>query len=150
MTPVPTNTRTICRKESLYATFYYQSVIDTDFFNKLLLVMKCGSYISIILASVQWVNPEDLPEPEPKSDLHPKKVMLSVWLDFQEIVYWKLLSRNGTIDTKFYCQQLENLKAVLQVNRRKRRKVLVFHDNARPHTAKVTRYKPEEYKGRRS
>ena len=26
----------------------------------------------------QWVNPEDLPEPEPKNDLHPKKMMLSI------------------------------------------------------------------------
>ena len=67
--------------------------------------------------------------------------MLSICWNFQGIVYWKLLPRNSTIDAKLYCQQLENLKAALQVNRRERRKVQLFHNNARPHTAKVTRQK---------
>ena len=43
-----------------------------------------------------------------------------------------------------YCQQLENMNAPLQVNRPERRRVPLFHDNARPHTAKVTRRKLEE------
>ena len=47
-------------------------------------------------------------------------------------------------EAKLYCQQLENLKAELQVNHRERRKVLLLHDNARPRTAKVTRQKLEE------
>ena len=35
----------------------------------------------------QWVNPEDLPEPEPKNDLHPETVMLPIWCQFHGIVY---------------------------------------------------------------
>ena len=34
----------------------------------------------------QWINPEDLPEPEPKNDLHPKKVMLSVLVGFRKVL----------------------------------------------------------------
>ena len=82
----------------------------------------------------QWINPEYLPEPEPKNDLHPKKVVLSIWWNFKGIVYWKFSPRNTTIDAK-HCQQLDNLKAALQVNYRGRRKVRLVHDNARLRTA---------------
>ena len=70
--------------------------------------------------------------------------MLSTWWDFQGIVYWELLSPDTTIDTILYCQQLENFRAALQANHPKRRKVRLLHDNARSHTAKVTRQKLEE------
>ena len=88
----------------------------------------------------QWINREDLPEPEAKSDLHPKKKdMLSIWWDLQRMVYWEVLPRNITIDAKLYCQQLDNLKATLQVNYPERRKVRLLHDSARAHTANITR-----------
>ena len=93
----------------------------------------------------QWINPEDLPEPEPKNDLHPKKVMLSVWWDFEGIIYYELLRPNTTIDSKLYCEQLKNLKVPLQTNRPERRKVRLLHDNAKPHTSKITRQKLEEF-----
>ena len=53
-------------------------------------------------ASANESNPEALPEPEPKDDLHPKKVMLSVWWDFEDIIYYELLRPNTTIDSKLY------------------------------------------------
>ena len=60
----------------------------------------------VLYVKRQWINPEDLPEPEPKNDLHPKKVMLSVWWDFEGIIYYELLLLNTTIDSKLYCEQL--------------------------------------------
>ena len=92
----------------------------------------------------QWVNPEDLPEPEPKNYLHPKKVILSMWWDFQGIAYRELLSGNTTIDAKLYCQRLEKVKAALQVNHLERQNIWLLHDSARPKTAKVTRQNLEE------
>ena len=92
----------------------------------------------------QWVNRGDLPDPDPKADLHPKKVMLSVWWDFQGIIYFELLPPNTTVDSSLYCEQLQSLKDVLPAKRPERRKVRLLHDNARPHTAKITRQKLEE------
>jgi histone-lysine N-methyltransferase SETMAR len=92
----------------------------------------------------QWVNRGDWPEPEPKGDLHPKKVMLSIWWDFQGIIYFELLPPNTTVDSKLYCKQLQNLKAAMQTQRPERHKVRLLHDNAKPHIAKVTRQKLEE------
>ena len=70
--------------------------------------------------------------------------MLSILRDFQGTVYWKLLPRNSTINAKPYCKQLDNLKAAPQVNRRETRKIRLLDDNAKAHTAKVTRQKLEE------
>ncbi|CAF3330102.1 unnamed protein product [Rotaria socialis] len=89
----------------------------------------------------QWVNPEDFPEPEPENDLHSKKVMLSIWWDCEGIIYWEFLPPNATIDSKLYCP---NLKVALQANRPERRKIRLFHDNAKPHVSKFSRQKLEE------
>jgi histone-lysine N-methyltransferase SETMAR len=93
---------------------------------------------------LQWVNREDLPDPEPKTDLHSKKVMLSIWWDFQGIIYFELLPPNTIVDSELYCKQLQNLKVALQAKRLERHKVRLLHDNAKPHTAKITRQKLEE------
>ncbi|CAM4761217.1 unnamed protein product [Rotaria magnacalcarata] len=66
------------------------------------------------------------------------------WWDFEGIIYWELLRPNTTIDSKLYCQQLQNLKLVIQANRSERRKVRLLHDNVKPQTSKFTRQKLEE------
>ena len=137
--------QTTYSKELAYVIFCCQNPIDTGFFNRLLLGMKSGFYMSTTHASANESNPEDLPEPEPKNDLHPKKVMLPVWWDFEGIIYYELLRPNTTIDSKLYCEQLQNLKVALQANRPERRKVRLLHDNAKPHTSKITRQKLEEF-----
>ena len=86
-------------------------------------------------------------EPEPsisKADIHQKKVMLSVWWDFKDIIYFELLPRNQTINSNVYCRQLMKLDKEIKRKRRElaTRKGVIFHqDNARPHTSLVTRKK---------
>ena len=60
--------------------------------------------------------------------------MMSVWWDFEGIIYYELLRPNTIIDSKLYCEQLQNLKVALQANRPERRKVRLLHDNAKSHT----------------
>ena len=71
--------------------------------------------------------------------------MLSVWWDFEGVIYYELLRPSITIDSKLYCEQLQNLKVALQANRPERRKFRLLHDNAKPHTSKITRQKLEEF-----
>jgi histone-lysine N-methyltransferase SETMAR len=89
----------------------------------------------------QWVDKGEEPQIEPKPDLHPKKVMLSVWWDVQGVIHHELLSTNATITAASYCDQLERLKQKLEILRPRHEKVYMLHDNARPHTAKLTRLK---------
>lgn len=92
----------------------------------------------------QWVLQEEVPEPEPKPDLHQKKVMLSVWWDYKGVIHYELLPSGTTVTAALYCTQLARLHTAMQQTRPEKSKVLLLHDNARPHTAKITRQKLEE------
>lgn len=95
----------------------------------------------------QWLNKGDTPQPTPKPDLHPKKVMLSIWWNFKGIIHFELLPANQTITSEVYCAQLERLSQVLKekepalVNRKG---VILHHDNARPHCSRITLEKLRE------
>lgn len=92
----------------------------------------------------QWVLQEEVPEPEPKPDLHQKKVMLSVWWDYKGVIHHELLPSGTTVTAALYCTQLARLHTAMEQKRPEKDKVLLLHDNARPHTAKITRQKLEE------
>lgn len=96
----------------------------------------------------QWLDPSQKPLPVPKPDLHPKKILLSIWWDYQGVIHFELLEQGKTINTKVYCEQLTRLEAAIKQKRPAlaNRKGIVFHqDNARPHTAKITRQKLKEF-----
>jgi len=86
----------------------------------------------------QWLEVGQSGIATPKDDLHPKKVMLSVWWSVRGIIHWELLPTGSTITADLYCQQLDRVAAELQ---EKQDKVYFLHDNARPHVAKSTREK---------
>ena len=71
----------------------------------------------------------------PKNDLHPRKIMLSVWWGVRGNTHWKLLPNECNIAADLYCQQLDRVAASLQ---KKQDRVYFLHDNARPHVAKST------------
>ncbi|XP_012060168.1 PREDICTED: histone-lysine N-methyltransferase SETMAR-like [Atta cephalotes] len=80
----------------------------------------------------------------PKTDLHPKKVMLCVWWDWKGILYYELLPNNEMINSEKYCSQLDELKTAIEQKRPEiaNQKGVVFHqDNARPHVSLITRQK---------
>lgn len=88
-----------------------------------------------------WVTADSTPEPQPKTGLHPRKIMLCVWWDCQGIIYYELLPTNTTITADLYCQQLDTLHTKIAEKRPNLGSIRFLHDNARPHTARVTRQK---------
>ena len=94
-----------------------------------------------IRAGNQWCLKGQSPIPTARPGLHPRKVLLSVFWDYQGIIHFELLPEGQTINAQVYCEQLDRLNEKLLVQRPYlvNRKGVIFHqDNARPHTASLT------------
>jgi hypothetical protein len=65
--------------------------------------------------------------------------MLCIWWDMERIIHYELLERNLTVTAECYCQQLRHLEEALQQKHPGRHGVILQHDNARPHTANMTK-----------
>ena len=76
-----------------------------------------------------------------------KKVMICVWWDQKGIIHYELLETNQTVTADLYSQQLTRLNRALEskwpFNGKGKRKVILLHDNAKPHVAKTTQKKIE-------
>lgn len=89
-----------------------------------------------------WSKPGESSQTVAKRELHPQKVLLCIWWDWQGMVYYELLPQGETIDSIKYCSQLSKLKRAIKDKRPElanRKGVVFHHDNARPHTSLVTR-----------
>ena len=86
----------------------------------------------------QWLSPDKTPAPRVKAEVHPRKVLLCVWWDQKGVLHYELLPRNQTITAEVYCQQLRRLEKAIQ-EKRPGMDVILLHDNARPHVARVTK-----------
>lgn len=86
-----------------------------------------------------WVDPGQPSTSQPKRNIHGQKVMLCIWWDQQGVVYYELLKPNETVTADVYKRQINHLSAELLRKRpaiaSNRRKVILLHDNARPHVA---------------
>ena len=88
--------------------------------------------------SRQWLSTGQTGTATTKTDLHPMKVMLSVWWGVNGIVYWEILPRGCIMTADLYCQQLDQVAEKLKG---KQDRIYYLHDNARPQVAKSTREK---------
>ncbi|VDP05203.1 unnamed protein product [Heligmosomoides polygyrus] len=90
-----------------------------------------------------WVDFDELPQPQPKPD-HDKKELLFFWWDINGPVLWELVPTGSMVDSNVFCAQLEKMSEILHNRNPRRGKILLFTDNARPHTAKDAQKKLEE------
>jgi len=70
-----------------------------------------------------------------------RKIMATVFWDIHGVILVDFLERGQTINAERYCETLRKLRRAIQNKRRGKlsEKVLLIHDNARPHTAIHTR-----------
>ena len=92
----------------------------------------------------QWVDRGEEPEPTAKAGLHPKKVLLCIWWDISGPVHYELMPTNRTVNSEIYAAQMDRLHEKLKCLRPalvNRKQVILLHDNAKPHTAKIVKDK---------
>jgi len=71
-----------------------------------------------------------------KRNIHGKKLMLCVWWDQLGVVYYELLKPNETIIEALYRTQLMRALKEKRAHYYSRHdKIILLHDNARPHVA---------------
>jgi len=74
-----------------------------------------------------------------QSNIHGKKLMLCIWWDQLGVMYYELLKPNETITGALYRTQLMRLSRALKEKRvhyySRHDKIILLHDNARPHVA---------------
>ena len=87
----------------------------------------------------EWVDKDQSPKPRVKQANYSRKVMLCVWWGMEGVIYWELMKSNVVITAAIYVQQLERVAQALRQKRpNSRHKMILQHDNARPHVAKMT------------
>ena len=86
-----------------------------------------------------WVKPGEPSSSTAKPNIHGKKLMLCIWWDQLGVVYYELLKPSETITGALYRTQLMRLSRALKEKRAhyysRHDKIILLHDNARPHVA---------------
>jgi histone-lysine N-methyltransferase SETMAR len=88
-----------------------------------------------------WLLPNQRAPATPRPDFRQKKIMLSVFWDSHGVIYWELVDR--TVNSEVYCAQLDRVaNSLFDLGRED--PVILLHDNASSHTAKVTKKKLDD------
>lgn len=89
-----------------------------------------------------WVDLGTPTTSTPQRKFHETKVMLCIWWDEKGVIYYELLKSGESITADRYSKQLKQLSQELEKKRpftgKGPRPVILLHDNARPHVAKLT------------
>jgi len=99
-------------------------------------------------ASMEWKKKGEVAPVKAKIHRSADKVVTTVFWDFKGILLIGFLHERRTVDAAYYCQVLDKAKLAYQSKRHGflNRRVLLLHDNARPHTAALIQQKLEEIK----
>lgn len=88
----------------------------------------------------EWVAPGETLKPRVKQDLHPKKVMICVWWDWEGMLYWEMLKRNATVNKELYIAQLNRVNDAIRLKRPDRQgQVILLHNKDRPQVGQVVK-----------
>ncbi|VVC30765.1 Transposase, type 1,Winged helix-turn-helix DNA-binding domain [Cinara cedri] len=90
-----------------------------------------------------WELPGHSSTSTAKPNIHGSKLMLCIWWDKLDVVCYELLQPGETITGALYRTQLIRLSRALKEKRpqysERHDKIILLHDNARPHVSKVVK-----------
>lgn len=115
-----------------------------DFFHRLLTSDETWIRYDNPKRKNQWLSSGQPPQTTPKPDIHGKKIMLCCWWNSNGLVHYELLKSGETVTSDLYVKQLIRVNEALKTLGLQPSRVRYLHDNAKPHTAKITHEKIEE------
>lgn len=91
-------------------------------------------------ASMEWKHSTSPRTKKPKVVASAGKVMLTLFFDNEGVVLAEFMPKGTTINSAAYCATLKRLRKALKDRRpgKLTRKIVLIHDNATPHSARVT------------
>ena len=87
--------------------------------------------------SYQWLDADEPPGHHAKPKQHAEKLMVSVWWTWAGVVHFTFTKPGTGITAASYCTMMQKL-ASTQSRLVNREGPLLLHDNAKPHTARIT------------
>ena len=88
-----------------------------------------------------WVDPGQSTTSTQKRNVFGKKILIYIWWDEWDVLYYELLKPGETVTGKYYSLQLNHLAEKIQEKRpytgRGYRPVILQHNNAEPHRSSV-------------
>ena len=97
--------------------------------------------------SGQWLDLNERPKHFPKPELHPKKIMITVWWSQIGVIHYSFLPSGETIKALSYCREIavchEKLQKMYPALANRKGPILL-HDGAKPHAAEMTQKKLHE------
>lgn len=127
-----------------------QNPMDDRFWQRIVTSDEKWVYLINLNRQKKWVPRGQAPPSVPRQDRFGKKVMISVWWNFEGVLHFELIPNGCAINSDLYCQQLsrvyEKLKEKYPILVRRKR-ALFHQDNAKPHIAKKTQNKFKELDG---
>jgi hypothetical protein len=97
--------------------------------------------------SMEWHHLDSPTKNNPKTMPSAKKIMGTIFCDAERYILIECLEPGKTINVARYVQTLLKLRRALR-DKRPGRKVILQHDNARPHTARLTLENFETWTGK--
>ncbi|GFV31430.1 mariner Mos1 transposase [Trichonephila clavipes] len=78
--------------------------------------MRNGSHTTILCENDRGSKRGEAAQAVARPGLTPRKVLLCIWWDWEEIIYYGLLPYDQTLNSDLFCQQLDHIKQVIDQN----------------------------------
>ena len=88
----------------------------------------------------QWLDQEEAPKHFPKPNLHPKKVMVTLWWSTAHRTHYNFLNPGKIIISEKHAQQINEIhrkRQQLQLALVNRKGPILLHNNAQPHVTQL-------------
>ena len=80
----------------------------------------------------RWLSVGQAAVATPRTDLHTKNAILSMWWGVKGIIHWEIIPNDCSVTADFECQQLDRVAEELK---EKQDRIYFLHDNARSQVA---------------
>lgn len=117
------------------------------FFNRIVTCDEKWNQYNNRKCSAQWLDKDESPKHTSKHKIHQKKLMVTVWWSSAGVIHYDFMKPGSTITPEIYCNKMDEMMQKFKEKQPRlinRSVPILLHDNARPHTAKMTVAKLQE------